>query len=229
MSELFINHLSVRFNGTPEPILEIPDLVIRSGLQVAVSGVSGSGKTTLVNAISGLERCARGQVFWDGIDIGAYSESKLDRWRATNVGLVMQDFHLYPGLSALDNVLLPLKFYHWRLPAALKIKAKALLARLGVEHNGTSVDLLSRGEKQRVAIARALLQSPPIIIADEPTASLDAENGMQVIKLLTRLASESKATLICITHDLRLSQTVRRHILLDAGRPIQDSTVGKRL
>ena len=227
MSELFINQLSVRFNGSSQPALAIPDLMICSGLQVAVTGASGSGKTTLVNAISGLERCERGQIFWDGIDIGGYSESGLDRWRAANVGLVMQDFHLYPGLSALENVLLPLKFHHWRLPASLKIKGKELLARLGIEHNRTSVDLLSRGEKQRVAIARAVLQSPPIIIADEPTASLDTENGMQVIKLLTDLASESKATLICITHDLRLSGAMRRHILLDAGRPIQDLTIGK--
>lgn len=229
MSDLYIKQLNVRFNGTPQPALSIPDLMIRSGLQVAVTGASGSGKTTLVNAISGLERCGRGQVFWDGIDIGAYSESKLDRWRAANVGLVMQDFHLYPGLSALDNVLLPAKFYHWRLPAQLKIKGKDLLARLGIENNRTSIDLLSRGEKQRVAIARALLKSPPVIIADEPTASLDADNGMQVIQLLTRLASESKATLICITHDLRLSKAMRRHILLDAGRPIQDLTAGKLL
>lgn len=227
MSDLYIKQLSVRFNGTSQPVLSIPDLMIRSGLHVAVTGASGSGKTTLVNAISGLERCGRGQVFWDGIDIGGYSESKLDRWRAVNVGLVMQDFHLYPGLSALDNVLLPAKFYHWRLPARLKIKAKDLLARLGIENNRTSIDLLSRGEKQRVAIARALLQSPPVVIADEPTASLDADNGLQVIKLLTRLASESKATLICITHDLRLSGAMRRHILLDAGRPVQDLTAGK--
>ncbi len=229
MSDLYIKQLNVRFSGTPQPALSIPDLMIRSGLQVAVTGASGSGKTTLVNAISGLERCGRGQVFWDGIDIGAYSESKLDRWRAANVGLVMQDFHLYPGLSALDNVLLPARFYHWRLPAQLKIKGKDLLARLGIENNRTSIDLLSRGEKQRVAIARALLKSPPVIIADEPTASLDADNGMQVIQLLTRLASESKSTLICITHDLRLSKAMRRHILLDAGRPVQDLTAGKLL
>lgn len=229
MSKLFIHQLNVHFKGSAQPALAIPDLMIGTGLQVAVTGASGSGKTTLVNAISGLERCERGQIFWDDIDIGDYSESKLDRWRAANVGLVMQDFHLYPGLSALENVLLPLKFHHWRLPVPLKIKGKELLAKLGIENNRACVDFLSRGEKQRVAIARAVLQSPPIIIADEPTASLDTDNGLQVIKLLTGLASDSKATLICITHDLRLSRAMNRHILLDAGRPVDDLTTEKSL
>lgn len=230
MSELFINHLQVRFNGCSQAALYIPKLMVAAGSHVAVTGVSGSGKTTLVNAISGLERCEVGQVFWNAEDIGRLSESQRDRWRAKNIGLVMQDFHLYPGLSALDNVLLPLRFYRWRIPSDLKNKAINLLERVGVQQsNKRLVDTLSRGEKQRIAIVRALLPSPAIVIADEPTASLDAENGSQIIQLLTQFARESKSTLICITHDNRLAEKMRRCITLDNGRPVKDITVGKSL
>ncbi|MBK5073972.1 ABC transporter ATP-binding protein [Budviciaceae bacterium CWB-B4] len=229
MSELFINQLQVRFNGSAQAALNIPQLVVSSGAQVAVTGASGSGKTTLVNAISGLERSDSGKIFWNGKDIGRMSERQRDRWRAHHIGLVMQDFHLYPGLSALDNVLLPARFHHWRLPASLKARAAELLEQVGIQHHKQVVDTLSRGEKQRVAIARALLNKPEIVIADEPTASLDANNGLEVIRLLTQFAKRSKATLICITHDPRLSDEMRRRITLENGRPVKDITTGRAL
>ncbi|WP_140919347.1 ABC transporter ATP-binding protein [Limnobaculum xujianqingii] len=229
MSELFINQLQVRFNGSAQAALNIPQLVVSSGAQVAVTGASGSGKTTLVNAISGLERSDSGKIFWNGKDIGRMSERQRDRWRAHHIGLVMQDFHLYPGLSALDNVLLPARFHHWRLPASLKARAAELLEQVGIQQHKQVVDTLSRGEKQRVAIARALLNKPEIVIADEPTASLDANNGLEVIRLLTQFAKRSKATLICITHDPRLSDEMRRRITLENGRPVKDITTGRAL
>ncbi|AWH89793.1 ABC transporter ATP-binding protein [Limnobaculum parvum] len=227
MSELFINQLQVRFNGSVQAALNIPQLVVSAGAHVAVTGASGSGKTTLVNAISGLERSGSGKIFWNGKDIGRMSERQRDRWRANHVGLVMQDFHLYPGLSALDNVLLPVRFHHWRLPSSLKIRAAELLEQVGIRQHKQVVDTLSRGEKQRVAIARALLSKPEIVIADEPTASLDANNGLDVIRLLTQFAKLSSATLICITHDPRLSDEMRRRITLENGRPVKDITAGK--
>lgn len=229
MSELFINQLQVRFNGSAQAALNIPQLVVSSGALVAVTGASGSGKTTLVNAISGLERSDSGKIFWNGKDIGRMSERQRDRWRAHHIGLVMQDFHLYPGLSALDNVLLPAQFYYWRLPASLKARAAELLEQVGIQQHKQVVDTLSRGEKQRVAIARALLNKPEIVIADEPTASLDANNGLEVIRLLTQFAKRSKATLICITHDPRLSDEMRRRITLENGRPVKDITTGRAL
>lgn len=229
MSELFINQLQVKFNGSAQAALNIPQLVVSTGAHVAVTGASGSGKTTLVNAISGLERSGSGKIFWNGKDIGRMSERQRDRWRATNVGLVMQDFHLYPGLSALDNVLLPARFHHWRLPSSLKTRAAELLEQVGIRQHRQVVDTLSRGEKQRVAIARALLSKPEIVIADEPTASLDANNGLEVIRLLTQFAKLSKATLICITHDPRLSDEMRRRITLENGRPVKDITTGRTL
>ncbi|MBK5145343.1 ATP-binding cassette domain-containing protein [Budviciaceae bacterium BWR-B9] len=229
MSELFINQLQVRFNGSAQAALNISQLVVPGGAHVAVTGASGSGKTTLVNAISGLERSGSGKIFWDGKDIGRMSERQRDRWRATNVGLVMQDFHLYPGLSALDNVLLPARFHHWRLPSSLKTHAAELLEQVGIRQHRQVVDTLSRGEKQRVAIARALLSKPEIVIADEPTASLDANNGLEVIRLLTQFAKLSKSTLICITHDPRLSDEMRRRITLENGRPVKDITTGRTL
>ncbi|GKX62391.1 ABC transporter [Pragia fontium] len=229
MSELFINQLQVRFNGSLQAALSIPTLVVATGSHVAVTGVSGSGKTTLVNAISGLERCDIGQVFWDEQDIGRLSESKRDRWRAARIGLVMQDFHLYPGISALDNVLLASRFYRWRIPSTLKARAEDLLEQVGIRQGKQCVDTLSRGEKQRVAIARALLPQPSIVIADEPTASLDEENGLQVIQLLTHFAREEKSTLICITHDSRLTNEMYRHITLENGRPVKDIAIGRPL
>ncbi|WP_347254457.1 ABC transporter ATP-binding protein [Leminorella grimontii] len=227
MSELIVKGLKVHFNGSAQPALHIPSLTVTSGSHIAVTGASGSGKTTLVNAVSGLERSPVGQIFWDGQDIGGLSESVRDDWRARRVGLIMQDFHLYPGLSALDNVLLPTRFRAWRTPIGLKARASALLDRVGIYRENQPVDTLSRGEKQRVAIARALLSSPSILIADEPTASLDEENGRRVIQLLTQFAKEGRSTLICVTHDARLSSRMQRAIVLENGRVQSDVKMEK--
>lgn len=227
MSELIVKCLKVQFSGSAQPALCIPSLAISSGEHIAVTGASGSGKTTLVNAVSGLERSGEGQIFWSGQDIGSLSESGRDDWRARHVGLIMQDFHLYPGLSALDNVLLPARFRCWRMPSALKARARALLGRVGIYNENQPVDTLSRGEKQRVAIARALLSSPSILIADEPTASLDEENGRRIVQLLTQFAKEGRSTLICVTHDARLSSRMQRTVVLENGRVQSDVNMEK--
>ncbi|GAB4069282.1 ATP-binding cassette domain-containing protein [Ancylobacter sonchi] len=218
MPALTVDALEVRFPGLDTPALAIPRLDIEAGARIGLTGPSGSGKTTLINLITGLERARAGRLIWDGTDLARLSEGRRDRWRAANVGLVMQDFHLFDGLSARDNVLLPLRLSRLALPAGAGEEADRLLARVGIERRDQKVETLSRGQKQRVAVARALIARPGILVADEPTASLDAEAGAVVASLLLALAAESGATLIVASHDPRLIERLDRVIRLEAGR-----------
>jgi putative ABC transport system ATP-binding protein len=160
--------------GGPLTVLDIGRLELWPGSQTAICGPSGSGKTTLLHLLCGIERPRAGRVRWNGIDLFALGEAARDRWRRRSVGLVFQQFHLFASLSPLENVLLPARFRAFRIEAAVARRARALLDRVGVRAAGETASL-SRGEMQRVALARALLFTPPILLADEPTASLDAE------------------------------------------------------
>lgn len=219
MLPLNLSGVAISFPGLSQPVLSIDGLVVTAGERVAVTGASGSGKSTFVNLIAGLERPDRGTIRWQGEDIAALSESGRDRWRAANVGLVMQDFHLFPGLSAIDNILLPARL-SGAASAEVKARASDLLARVGLMRPKQAIETMSRGEMQRVAVARALLRRPGIIIADEPTASLDAEAGAEVGKLLLELAEG--ATLVVVSHDERLTERLDRRIRLATGRIVQD-------
>lgn len=209
--------VEVSFPGLPVPVLSLPLLEVAPGERVAVTGPSGSGKSTLVNIVTGLERATNGVVRWGDVDIAQLSEGARDAWRATNVGLVMQDFHLFPGLSALENVLLPVRL-RGRGAAAYRARALELLKRVGLGRPDQPVATMSRGEMQRVAVARALLRKPGILIADEPTASLDPESGAGVAALLIELARDEGATLVVVTHDAALVERLDRRIRLVAGR-----------
>jgi putative ABC transport system ATP-binding protein len=190
--------------GTLE-VLDIPALDIAAGEHVAIDGPSGSGKTTLVHVLAGIERPMGGSVTWDGNEIFALDETARDRWRRRTIGLVFQQFHLFPGLSPLENVLLPARFDGFALPAALRRRAHDLLDQVGVRASG-EIARFSRGEMQRVAVARALLFAPPLLIADEPTASLDAKSGAALIDLLLAACNAAPTTLIVVTHDPALSR-----------------------
>ena len=218
MLALALSGLDVRFPGLDRPALAIERLAIPAGQQVAIGGPSGSGKTTLINILTGLDQARTGKVGWGDTDIAALGETRRDRWRADNVGLVMQEFHLFPGLSALDNVLLPQRLAHFRLPQGVGTEAGRLLARVGIERPRQPVETLSRGQMQRVAVARALVGRPGLIVADEPTASLDAEAGSVVADLLVELAAEIGATLLVATPDRRFTDRLARHIRLENGR-----------
>jgi putative ABC transport system ATP-binding protein len=218
MARLSVRGLVVRYPGLDQPALDVPRLDLPAGARVALRGPSGSGKTTLLNMMTGLARAPEGRVDWDGTDLGQLGEGARDRWRAGNIGLVMQDFHLFPGLSALENVLLPRRL-RWRgVDRGAREAALGLLARTGVPRPHQHVETLSRGQMQRVAVARALLARPSILVADEPTASLDAEAGEAVGALLTDLADEVGATLIVATHDPRLIERLGRVIRLADGK-----------
>lgn len=220
---LDITQLEVRFAGLQLPVLSIEKFSLAAGEHLAITGASGSGKSTLVNAITGLEAVKTGKVIWGDTETSSLSAFKRDAFRARNIGLVMQDFHLFAGLSALANVLLPLKLNRG-VRAADRERALGLLETVGISRSSQHIETLSRGEMQRVAIARALLAKPGVIVADEPTASLDQKTGADVAELLVRLATEEQATLIVVTHDPQLMQYLQRHIRLEGGKISSDST-----
>lgn len=204
------------FPGLDSPALGIPDLTLAAGDRIAVAGPSGSGKSTLVNIVTGLERPTSGAVIWNGTDIAALTPAARDRWRGANVGLVMQDFHLFPGLSAIENVLLPARLAR-AADRATQRRAGDLLAQVGLDRPRQMIETMSRGEMQRVAVARALLRRPGVIVADEPTASLDAANGTAIGALLIKMAESTGATLIVVSHDPRLIGRLPRHLALSGG------------
>ena len=201
--------------GDAGRILDIPALDIPAGSRCGISGASGSGKTTLLHVLAGLLRPSSGRVIWGGTCLSEFSETARDRWRYDNVGLVFQDFQLVPELSAEANVLLPAGFF--RQAGSHRDAARALLVEVGVPAQRRAA-LLSRGEQQRVAIARAILRAPSLLLADEPTASLDAANAELVSDLLIR--SARAATLIVVTHDPALLARMHRVIRLDQGRVV---------
>ena len=221
MLALAVRDLEVRFAGLEHPALAIPSLDLAPGERAAVTGPSGSGKTTLINMLTGLDRVPAGRVLWGETDLARLSESARDRWRARNIGLVMQDFHLFPGLSALQNVVLPQRLSRLRLPPPVKDEAYRLLDRVAIAARDQPVETMSRGQMQRVALARALLGRPGVVIADEPTASLDAEAGALVADLMMELTASSGTTLVVASHDARLVERLGRVIRLDGGRLVR--------
>ena len=183
----------------------------------AIVGPSGSGKTTLLHALAGIVVVQTGRILFAGQDLNAAGEHQRDAWRLAHCGMVFQDFRLIDELDPLSNTLLPARFMHLRLPAGLRDRAAGLLARFGVPDRAGPVARLSRGEQQRVALARALLLDPPIVLADEPTASLDAASGQQIADALRQVAREGK-TVVAVTHDDKLSRLADQRLTMTAGR-----------
>ncbi|MBX3537495.1 MAG: ATP-binding cassette domain-containing protein [Chelatococcus sp.] len=223
--DLCLNGVEMSFPGLAAPVLSIASLRIEAGTRVAIAGASGSGKSTFVNLVTGLERASKGRISWNSTDLGALSHSERDRWRGETIGLVMQDFHLFPGLSALDNVLLPARLAFALTPKHTQ-RARDLLERAGLKQPQQRIETMSRGEMQRVAVARALLRKPSIIVADEPTASLDEDNGKAVGDLIFELAAAEKSTLITVSHDKRLIARFERRIEFANGRIAADTAQG---
>jgi len=191
-------------DGATRRVLDVAEFDLGAGAHVAVCGASGSGKTTLLHVLAGIELPQQGSVQWGAVEVTALAPAAADRWRRETVGFVFQQFHLFPGVSALENVLLSFRFDRWSVPSAARERAVMLLDRVGVRATA-DVGLLSRGEAQRVAVARALVRKPAIVLADEPTASLDAATARDVGDLLVELCAASGATLIVATHDTRLA------------------------
>lgn len=209
--------LEVRDGASVRTLLDIKGFCINPGEMVAVRGASGAGKTTLLKLLSGIVTPTRGRVFYGDTEISALCESERDRWRGRHIGFLFQDFRLFDGLTALENVLLPFTFRARALSNAQKRGAADLLTVHGV-NPGKRADLLSRGEMQRTALVRVLMQSPSIILADEPTASLDAARGEHAVDALIEAASALRASLVLVSHDERVLSHFERQMTLADGR-----------
>lgn len=196
-------------------ILNIKHLEIACGEIVGLRGMSGSGKSTFLKLICGILTPQKGNVYWGTEAINRLSESQRDDWRGRHCGFLFQDFRLFGGLSAFDNVLLPLTF-RGTITQADRCRAKALLDACAVPAQ-TQVSLLSRGEMQRTALVRVLMSSPQVILADEPTASLDHDNAIHVMDALFEAAEDLKATLIVVTHDSTMLSRFRQVLTLEDG------------
>ncbi|MCC9620124.1 ATP-binding cassette domain-containing protein [Thalassospira sp. MA62] len=219
---LSISDLSLRYAKSPTPVLWLDALTVRPGETVGIAGPSGSGKSSLLYLLSGLLRPTTGKVVWGDIDLTKLSEGACDQWRHRSVGFVFQDFHLIDEISPLENVLIPVSFSQWKIPDNLRTRAKALLDQVGVPQNRKSTADLSRGEQQRVAIARALLFDPPIILADEPTASLDKAAATLAGDILFSLGTPNR-TIIIVSHDHDVIDQCGRVIGFDKGQLVRDT------
>jgi ABC-type lipoprotein export system ATPase subunit len=210
-STLQIRNLSFSFGETP--LLEIDDLHIQPGDQVAVIGPSGCGKTTFMHLISGLLRPQSGVIEIQGQDIGQLKEWQMDRLRGREIGIVFQRLHLIPALSVLDNLLLAQRLAR---VAVDKSNARQLLDRLGIaDQSGLMPASLSQGQAQRAAIARAVIHNPKLVIGDEPTSALDDQNAAEAINLLKELSENSGFALLVVTHDERVRASMDQ--VLDLG------------
>ena len=201
-------------------ILDDINATILAGETVAITGASGSGKSTLLGLLAGLDVPTRGTVRVFGEDLFVRDEDGRARVRAEKIGFVFQSFQLLPHLTALENVLLPLEL-SGRTPDGMDAidAARSLLARVGLaERISHYPKTLSGGEQQRVALARAFVTHPPILLADEPTGSLDAHTGEAVIALMFALNAERGSTLVMVTHEPELAARCGRRIELAAGR-----------
>ncbi|HZA94548.1 MAG TPA: ABC transporter ATP-binding protein [Burkholderiaceae bacterium] len=207
-------------------ILDDINLQIGTGETVAIVGASGSGKSTLLGLLAGLDVPTSGMVRMLGRDLFALDEDGRAALRAESLGFVFQSFQLLPHLNALENVLLPLELTG-RTPddVAPVAAARNLLQRVGLgERLSHYPKYLSGGEQQRVALARAFVLRPPLLLADEPTGSLDARTGEAVIDLMFQLNRERDSTLLLVTHDPDIARRCGRQIELHAGRVVANGT-----
>ncbi len=197
-------------------ILRAIDLSVTAGEAVAIVGASGSGKTTLLSILAGLDTPTTGSVRLDGTELFALDEDARAELRGRAVGFVFQSFQLLPALTALENVMLPLELAGHDQAES---EARAMLGRVGLgERLGHYPKHLSGGEQQRVALARAFVVRPKLLLADEPTGSLDADSGGGVIDLLFELNRAAGTTLVLVTHDENLAARCGRLVRLAGGR-----------
>jgi putative ABC transport system ATP-binding protein len=201
--------------GTLDILRDI-DFTLLKGETVAIVGASGSGKSTLLSIVAGLDTPSHGTVLIDGTDIFALNEDQRAALRAQKVGFVFQSFQLLGNLTALENVMLPLELAGRRDARSAAIH---MLQRVGLgERLGHYPRVLSGGEQQRVALARAFVVQPAVLLADEPTGSLDFATGEKVMELMFDLNREQGTTLVLVTHDRAIAQRCERRITIEAGR-----------
>ncbi len=201
-------------------ILDDIHFTVQASDTLALVGASGSGKSTLLGLLAGLDTPTSGSVRIEGIDIFSLDEDGRAAMRRTHLGFVFQSFQLLSHLTAIENVMLPLEL---RGDADAASKAEAMLARVGLQQRLQHYPkYLSGGEQQRVALARAFVTRPPLLLADEPTGSLDAATGEAIIELMFELNREQHSTLVLVTHDLAMAARCARQLTIAAGRLVDD-------
>lgn len=220
MPDLSVTNLTKSFPTPTEPlvVLDHVSMKLEMGENLAVIGPSGSGKSTFLHVVGTLDSPTSGEVSLFGENPFELGEKQLARFRNENIGFVFQEHHLLPQLSALENVLVP-AVANGRASQSDKTRAVQLLDQVGLPDRASHLPSeLSGGERQRVAVARALLHKPRLILADEPTGSLDRKNAEQIATLLLDLQSQENAMLICVTHNEELAgQFQRRMRVQDAS------------
>ena len=190
------------------------DLEVEPGEWLTIMGPSGSGKTTLMNLIGGLLQPTAGRIAVEEVDIGSLSPRELVSFRREKIGFIFQQFHLIPYLNALENVMLSMYFHS----LADEEEAREALRRVGLAHRAHHLpSQMSGGEQQRVAVARALVNSPQVLLADEPTGNLDQDNGQTILELMRELHQEGH-TIVLITHEPTIAELGDRTIRLVDGR-----------
>lgn len=206
-----------------QTVIDRVSLAIEPAELTLIVGPSGSGKSTLLSLLSGLLRPDAGSVLALGQDLSALDGPALERFRLAHCGFVFQGFNLFPALTALENVALPLHYGPPLGRAAMRERSAQALDAVGLTpRSGLRPQELSGGEKQRVAIARALVKQPKLLFADEPTSALDSHNGQVVIDILHRIAREQGTTVLGVTHDGRLMKHADRVLTLEDGRLVDD-------
>ena len=213
---LAVNQLRKSYGAVE--VLHGVDLDVQPGERVALMGPSGSGKSTLLNCICGIEPADAGQILISGADLTKMNAAELERTRRESIGYVFQSFHLLPTLTARENVEFPGQLIGLAARERRE-RAGALLDQVGMSHRAQHLpDTLSGGERQRVALARAVMNSPRLVLADEPTGSLDSVIGDQVLELLQTISDELNIALLLVTHDTDCARICHRTVRLHDGR-----------
>ncbi len=204
------------------PALQGIDLAIKAGEFVAITGPSGCGKSTMLNMIGCMDKPTRGKVLLDGKDVSEYKSDELARVRGKKIGFVFQTFNLYPTLTTVANIQLPMRIHEFPESEIEKTSTK-LLNTVGLAERGNHFPAqLSGGQQQRVAVARALSTGPSILLADEPTGNLDTKSGGEVMEVFKRLNNEG-LTIVMITHDMKIAGYADRVVKMLDGKIIGET------
>lgn len=212
---MILNAQNVRKQFDQLEILKGVSLQVEKPETVAIMGRSGCGKSTFISLLAGLDAPSSGTVDVLNKSLSQFSDRDLNAFRARHIGIVFQQFHLLDYLTAFENVRLPLDLNRVENPDE---RAREMLAKVGLDHRANHFpDTMSRGECQRVAIARVLVMKPEILLADEPTGSLDVKTGRDVIDLIFKLTQTEKLALVMATHDPKVAERCERLLYMDAG------------